>query len=117
MDKKNSQVFSAVAVPMSVAVAVVVVVAAGIMCFVANGGEGAADGLLPTPALIGTDREHAGLAGSDTLFRFESRVANLGRIRVGHKKKIVFRFTNVSSGPVVITRVMTSCECTSAVWD
>ena len=71
MDKKNSQVFSAVAVPMSVAVAVVVVVAAGIMCFVANGGEGAADGLLPTPALIGTDREHAGLAGSDTLFRFE----------------------------------------------
>ena len=64
MDKKNSQVFSAVAVPMSVAVAVVVVVAAGIMCFVANGGEGAADGLLPTPALIGTDREHAGLAGS-----------------------------------------------------
>ena len=53
MDKKNSQVFSAVAVPMSVAVAVVVVVAAGIMCFVANGGEGAADGLLPTPALIG----------------------------------------------------------------
>ena len=54
MDKKNSQVFSAVAVPMSVAVAVVVVVAAGIMCFVANGGEGAADGLLPTPALIGT---------------------------------------------------------------
>ena len=33
------------------------------------------------------------------------------------KKKIVFRFTNVSSGPVVITRVMTSCECTSAVWD
>ena len=39
MDKKNSQVFSAVAVPMSVAVAVVVVVAAGIMCFVANGGE------------------------------------------------------------------------------
>ena len=51
MDKKNSQVFSAVAVPMSVAVAVVVVVAAGIMCFVANGGEGAADGLLPTPAL------------------------------------------------------------------
>ena len=105
MDKKNSQVFSAVAVPMSVAVAVVVVVAAGIMCFVANGGEGAADGLLPTPALIGTDREHAGLAGSDTLFRFESRVANLGRIRVGHKKKIVFRFTNVSSGPVVITRL------------
>ena len=117
MDKKNSQVFSAVAVPMSVAVAVVVVVAAGIMCFVANGGEGAADGLLPTPALIGTDREHAGLAGSDTLFRFESRVANLGRIRVGHKKKVVFRFTNVSSCPVVITRVMTSCECTSAVWD
>ena len=55
MDKKNSQVFSAVAVPMSVAVVVVVVmvVAAGIMCFVANGGEGAADGLLPTPALIG----------------------------------------------------------------
>ncbi len=89
MDKKNSQVFSAVAVPMSVAVVVVVVmvVAAGIMCFVANGGEGAADGLLPTPALIGTDREHAGLAGSDTLFRFESRVANLGRIRVGHRKK------------------------------
>ena len=88
MDKKNSRVFSAVAVPMSVAVAVVVVVAAGIMCFVANGGEGAADGLLPTPALIGTDREHAGLAGSDTLFRFESRVANLGRIRVGHKNRI-----------------------------
>lgn len=47
MDKKNSQVFSAVAVPMSVAVAVVVVVAAGIMCFVANGGEGAADGCYP----------------------------------------------------------------------
>lgn len=104
---------------MSVAVVVVVVmvVAAGIMCFVANGGEGAADGLLPTPALTGTDREHAGLAGSDTLFRFESRVADLGRIWVGHKKKIVFRFTNVSSCPVVITRVMTSCECTSAVWD
>ena len=60
-----------------------------------------------------TDREHAGLAGSDTLFRFEARVADLGRIRVGHKKKIVFRFTNVSSCPVVITRVMTSCECTS----
>lgn len=119
MDKKNSQVFSAVAVPMSVAVVVVVVmvVAAGIMCFVANGGEGAADGLLPTPALTGTDREHAGLAGSDTLFRFESRVADLGRIRVGHKKKVVFRFTNVSSCPVVITRVMTTCECTSAVWD
>ena len=121
MDKKNSQVFSAVAVPMSVAVVVVVVmvmvVAAGIMCFVANGGEGAADGLLPTPALIGTDREHAGLAGSDTLFRFESRVADLGRIRVGHKKKIVFRFTNVSSCPVLITKVMTTCECTSAVWD
>lgn len=36
---------------------------------------------------------------------------------MGHKKKIVFRFTNVSSCPVVITRVMTSCECTSAVWD
>lgn len=73
---------------MSVAVVVVVVmvVAAEIMCFVANGGEGAADGLLPTPALTGTDREHAGLAGSDTLFRFESRVADLGRIRVGHKK-------------------------------
>lgn len=87
MDKKNSQVFSAVAVPMFVAVVVVVVVATGIMCFVANGGEGAADGLLPTPALIGMDREHAGLAGSDTLFRFESRVADLGRIRVGHKKK------------------------------
>lgn len=87
--KKNSQVFSAVAVPMSVAVVVVVVmvVAAGIMCFVANGGEGAADGLLPTPALIGTDREHAGLAGSDTLFRFESRVANLGRIRWDIRKK------------------------------
>lgn len=51
MDKKNSQVFSAVAVPMSVAVVVVVVVvmvvAAGIMCFVANGGEGAADGCYP----------------------------------------------------------------------
>ena len=117
MDKKNSQVFSAVAVPMSVAVVVVMVVAAGIMCFVANGGEGAADGLLPTPALTGTDREHAGLAGSDTLFRFESRVADLGRIRVGHKKKVVFRFTNVSSCPVVITKVMTTCECTSAVWD
>jgi len=42
MDKKNSQVFSAVAVPMFVAVVVVMVVAAGIMCFVANGGEGAA---------------------------------------------------------------------------
>lgn len=106
-----------VAVVVVVVVVMVMVVAAGIMCFVANGGEGAADGLLPTPALIGTDREHAGLAGSDTLFRFESRVANLGRIRVGHKKKIVFRFTNVSSCPVVITRVMTSCECTSAVWD
>ena len=119
MDKKNSQVFSAVAVPMSVAVVVVVVmvVAAGIMCFVANGGEGAADGLRPTPALTGTDREHAGLAGSDTLFRFESRVADLGRIRVGHKKKVVFRFTNVSSCPVLITKVMTTCECTSAVWD
>ena len=36
---------------------------------------------------------------------------------MGHKKKVVFRFTNVSSCPVVITKVMTTCECTSAVWD
>ena len=51
MDKKNSQVFSAVAVPMSVAVVVVVVmvmvVAAGIMCFVANGERGRPTGCYP----------------------------------------------------------------------
>lgn len=59
MDKKNSQVFSAVAVPMSVAVVVVVVmvVAAGIMCFVANGGEG---GGRRAATHSGTDRYGSG---------------------------------------------------------
>lgn len=49
MDKKIARYSVRSRCPMSVAVVVVVVmvVAAEIMCFVANGGEGAADGRYP----------------------------------------------------------------------
>lgn len=109
MNKKN----------MLITIVIAVLLGVGIIWFLVKDNEGAADDLLLSNlALIGSgEGQDIPLNGNDTLFRFESPVADLGRIKVGHKKNVVFRFTNVSSVPVVITKVMTTCECTSAVWD
>lgn len=49
----------------------------------------------------------------DSLLRFETSVANLGRMRIGDRKEFGFRFRNVSTAPVVITKIVTTCGCTS----
>jgi hypothetical protein len=54
---------------------------------------------------------------ADSLLRFESTVADLGRMKVGQKKNVIFKFENVSDAPIVITRVVTTCGCTSAEYD
>lgn len=109
MNKKN----------MLITVVIAVLLGVGIIWFlVKDNVEAADDLLLSNLALIGSGEEQdTTLNGNDTLFRFESPVADLGRLKVGHKKNVVFRFTNVCSVPAVITKVMTTCECTSAVWD
>jgi len=54
---------------------------------------------------------------ADSVLHFESTVADLGRMKIGEKKDVVFRFKNVSVTPVVITRIVTTCGCTSAEYE
>jgi hypothetical protein len=54
---------------------------------------------------------------NDSLLRFEATVAGLGRMKIGQKKEVVFNFANVSDKPVVITRIVTTCGCTSADYE
>lgn len=58
-----------------------------------------------------------GLDSNDSLFRFEATVADLGRMKVGQDKRVEFRFTNVGTDPIVITKVVTTCGCTSPEWE
>ena len=57
------------------------------------------------------------LRTNDSLLRFEATVADLGRMKIGQKKDVAFKFVNVSSAPAVITRLVTTCGCTSAEYE
>lgn len=57
------------------------------------------------------------LRTNDSLFHFEYQVANLGQIKKGRKKDVAFKFTNVSSAPLIITRIVTTCGCTSVNYE
>jgi hypothetical protein len=81
--------------------------------------ESAADILSANMALLdGGDRvPDYKLNTNDSLLRFEATVADLGRLKIGQKKEVVFKFANVSAKPIVITRIVTTCGCTSAEYE
>lgn len=47
---------------------------------------------------------------------FETSVYDYGKIEKKSPGKCIFKFTNVDIVPVVISKVKTSCGCTSPLW-
>ncbi len=84
----------------------------------ANATDSPAGMIAANIALLDDDRvPDYNLRTNDSLLRFEATVADLGRMKIGQKKDVVFSFANVSSTPVVITRIVTTCGCTSAEYE
>lgn len=63
-----------------------------------------------------SETPESGLVRNDTLLLFEAPVADLGKMRINQKKDVLFRFSNVCPMPVVITKILTNCGCTSVDW-
>ena len=62
----------------------------------------------------------AGLAqtGHTTSLKFDKVVHNFGKILAGSgEKKCQFKYTNVSSEPVVINNILSSCGCSVPEWN
>jgi hypothetical protein len=84
-----------------------------------GGADSAADILSANMALFedGDQVPDYKLNTNDSLLRFEVSVVELGRMKIGQTKNVTFDFTNTSETPVVITRVVTTCGCTSADYE
>jgi hypothetical protein len=114
----------------SLAVAEIAALMAGITlsgCGNAGGGKGgkvqngsrADDILSANIALLegGEQVPDYALNTNDSLLRFEAPVIDLGRMKIGQTKNVTFDFTNESPNPAVLTRVVTTCGCTSADYE
>jgi hypothetical protein len=90
-----------------------------------NGGNGSGDesqasGILSANMALlegGDQVPDYKLNTNDSLLRFETPLIDLGRMKIGQTKNVTFDFTNASATPVVITRVVTTCGCTSADYE
>jgi hypothetical protein len=117
----------------SLAVAGIAALTAGITlpgCGNAGGGKGGKNGagaanetqsdiLSANMALLegGDQVPDYALNTNDSLLRFKTPVIDLGRLKVGQTKNVTFDFTNESPNPAVLTRVVTTCGCTSADYE
>lgn len=69
-------------------------------------------------ALLDTDEvPDFELVRNDTLFRFETPVVNLGSMKTGEMRDVNFAYLNVSSKPLIIRNIVTTCGCTSVEWE
>ena len=53
----------------------------------------------------------------DKILQFEKSEIDLGKIKIGKKYPVDFKFKNTMNSPLVIHQVKTSCGCTVADWE
>lgn len=63
-----------------------------------------------------SEDDYASYAASPTSIRFEKDTLNLGTVACGSEHKVVYRFTNTGTTPLLIHDVRPSCGCTSVEW-
>lgn len=69
-------------------------------------------------ALLDTDEvPDYELARNDTLFQFAAPIVNLGNMETGEVRDVNFAYRNVSSKPLIIRNIVTTCGCTSVEWE
>ena len=51
-----------------------------------------------------------------SIMSFKSENLNFGEIEEGKKVKLIYRFVNVGTAPLIIYDVKPGCGCTSATW-
>jgi hypothetical protein len=63
-----------------------------------------------------TEVANTEVAGSLATIQFEEAIHDFGNIKEGAKVENVFKFTNTSDVPLIITGVQPSCGCTAPEW-
>lgn len=69
-----------------------------------------------TMSFITTSSDEIITSGAKTTIEFEKTELDLGTIKQGIPKEVVFTFTNPGNAPLIIYDVETSCGCTGAEW-